>query len=176
MGKNPKREPDKLSEDIMSGQSFGAGRYIEGLPDMPVEQPTAPTLELGQPPLTNIQVPGFYTGAPATIQRDGFTYRRGASDPGGTNYVDYAYDPDLTRAAMERQMAFAPNYSLFYNPAAMLEAGQPAFDSPWYHSSYGQTPQGILGAQEPAQILRPGPEPMDRINRIAELIPYLRRK
>ena len=135
MGFLPAKSPGQDS----SGFLQGLGQYMPGgLPTMPLQQQPqqAQMGPVPDPIETQIDMIGHWTGSPKTIMRDGYTYVRPDVDPGGTSSVPYTYDPELTQRRMGSMMAYQPNYSMFFNPRAMLQAGQPSYGSPWYSSMF----------------------------------------
>lgn len=125
--------------------SFGAGRFLPGgIPalEWPPQEPGPLTSqampEAPQAPVErSFQLPGYWTGSPKTLVRDGFTYVRPDRDPGGTNFIPYTWDQSVapTNTAPSQMTAYQPDYSLFYNPQSMLQMGQPLFGAPWYYGS-----------------------------------------
>lgn len=82
-------------------------------------------------------------GAGRFLPQDFSAYQ--APDPFGMQQVQPAA-PD---------MAYQPNYSLFWDPQAMLGLGNPQFSAPWYQS----TPMLGQQAEQPMpQMLQPQPQ------------------
>lgn len=70
----------------------------------------------------------------------------GGGNGGGGGYPAANFSPSQTG----QLTAYQPNYSMFYNPLAMLQAGQPSFQDPaWYTSMLGPAQQQNMMASAP---------------------------